>query len=115
MGRDIKDVYDRIDKEQYGSREEYDRLVQELDTLQNERNEYRNMFDENQKILNQNDSAFKDFTEVGGTAQGIATQAKDTLIGAGVGALGGSVLPGIGTAAGASTGATWGNRIGAIH
>ena len=115
MGRDIKDVYDRIDKEQYGSREEYDRLVQELDTLQNERNEYRNMFDENQKILNQNDSAFKDFTEVGGTAQGIATQAKDTLIGAGVGALGGSVLPGVGTAAGASTGATWGNRIGAIH
>jgi hypothetical protein len=31
------------------------------------------MFDENQKILNQNDSALKDFTEVGGTLQGIGT------------------------------------------
>lgn len=115
MGSDIKNTYDKLHNKQYSSRQEFDNLVQELDTLQAERDAYRNQFQENQKILNQNDSMLKDFTEVGGTMQGIWTQAKDTAIGAGTGAVIGSAVPVLGTGAGFSTGARVGNFVGSIH
>jgi len=73
MGSDIKDLYDRLRNGDFATEEEGKELEQEFYRLQNERNEYKNMFAENQKILNQNDSALKDFTEVGGTLQGIGT------------------------------------------
>lgn len=75
------------------------------------------------KVLNQNDSYLKDFTEIGGTVQGIGTQLKDTAMAAGAGAVTmgalGAGAGGIGAIpaalVGAAKGATWGNRVGAFH
>jgi len=115
MGSDIKNLYDRIKNKDYSSLEERNALVNDFYQLQNEQNEYGNMFQENQKILNQNDSILKDYTEIGGTLQGIGTQVKDTAIGAGMGAAIGSAVPVLGTGAGFSTGARVGNFVGSIH
>lgn len=97
------------------SKEEYDELSAQYDKLYNEREAYRNAYNQYQKALVDDDSSFQDFTQFGGTAQGFGIQALGSLAGAGLGAGVGTVLaPGPGTASGAATGWKIGNTLGAL-
>ena len=120
---DIRDTYEKLYNGDYSSREEYDRLVQDFERMQNERREYKQRFQDNNAILEKNNSWLKDLAEVGGTVHGIGTQLKDTAMAAGAGAVTMGAL-GVGAGGigaipaalvGAAKGATWGNRFGAFH